>query len=107
MIETINVDSDVNKDWQKFVGAQKEKDISYLIREEKLKDEETRKIIDNSFRDGVFKTIDTDIDRLMPTVSRFGGGGNRDVKKKNIIEKLMSFFDKYFGLFNLNDDTDN
>jgi type I restriction enzyme R subunit len=33
----------------------------------------------------------------MPPVSRFGGG-NRVVKKQGIIEKLMLFFEKYFGL---------
>jgi type I restriction enzyme R subunit len=32
----------------------------------------------------------------MPPVSRFGGG--RAVKKQGIIEKLLKFFEKYFGL---------
>jgi type I restriction enzyme R subunit len=36
---------------------------------------EIRKLMDNSFRDEVLKTTDTDIDRIMPPVSRFGGGG--------------------------------
>lgn len=97
-IETINADSDVNRDWQKFVREQKEKDLVALIAEERLKEEETRKFIDNSFRDGILKTTGTDIDGLMPAVSRFGGGGDRDAKKKNIIEKLIAFFEKYFGI---------
>jgi type I restriction enzyme R subunit len=33
----------------------------------------------------------------MPPVSRFGGG-NRAVLKQSVIEKLMAFFEKYFGL---------
>ena len=69
-----------------------------MITEEKLKPEETRKFVENAFRDGVLKTTGTDVDRLMPPVSRFGGGGSRDKKKQAVIEKLKRFFEKYFGL---------
>jgi len=96
-IHTINASTVVDEDWRKFVIEQKETDLTTLIEEEKLKQEETRKFINNSFRDGALKTTGTDIDRIMPPVSRFGGG-NRVVKKQGIIEKLMQFFEKYFGL---------
>ena len=43
------------------------------------------------------KTTGTDVDRILPPVSRFGGG-NRAAKKDGIIAKLQAFFDKYFGL---------
>lgn len=33
----------------------------------------------------------------MPPVSRFGGG-NRTVKKQGVIDKLKSFFEKFFGV---------
>lgn len=49
-IETINTESDINADWQKFVEEQKEIDIMSLIKEEKLKPEETKKLMDNAFR---------------------------------------------------------
>ena len=50
-----------------------------------------------ALRDGALKTTGTDIDKIMPPVSRFGGGG-RAKKKQKVIEKLKSFFEKYFGL---------
>ena len=96
-IATINTQTDVNSDWRKFVLEQKETDLTALIAEEKLKEEETRKYIDNAFRDGGIKTTGTDIDKLMPPTSRFGGG-NRANKKQGIIDKLMAFFEKYFGV---------
>lgn len=99
-IETINTSSDVNGDWQKFVQEQKEADIQELIQEEKLKPEETKKLMENAFRDGVLKTTGTDVDKILPPVSRFGGGGSRDKKKQTVINKLRSFFEKYFGLIN-------
>ncbi len=96
-IHTINASTVVDEDWRKFVIEQKETDLTALIEEEKLKQEETRKFINNSFRDGSLKTTGTDIDRIMPPVSRFGGG-NRAAKKQSVIERLMQFFEKYFGL---------
>lgn len=95
-IHTVNADTEVDSDWHKFVLEQKEADVSTLIKEEGLKPEETKKFMDNSFRDGILKTTGTDIDRIMPPVSRFGGG--RATKKQGIIERLTRFFEKYFGL---------
>lgn len=97
-IATINTSTDVNADWQKFVKKQRQEDMEQLIAEEKLKPAETEKFMENSFRDGMLKTTGTDIDKLMPPVSRFGGGGLRDKKKQGIIAKLKAFFEKYFGL---------
>ena len=96
-INTINADSVVERDWQKFVREQQESDLTALIAEEKLKPAETRKFITNAFRDGSIKTTGTDIDKIMPPVSRFGGGGRAE-KKQTVIDKLKSFFEKYFGL---------
>ena len=96
-IASINADTDVSRDWLKFVKEQKESDLDELIAGEKLKADETRRFMDNAFRDGLLKTTGTDIDKLMPPVSRFGGG-NRAEKKQGIIDKMLKFFEKYFGL---------
>lgn len=64
---------------------------------QKLKPEETKKFVDSSFRDGAMKTTGTDIDKILPPVSRFGAG-NRSAKKQGVIQKLTAFFEKYLGL---------
>lgn len=101
LIETfiagINDVEDVLTEWHHFVAEEKEKELSAIIKEEKLKEEETRKFIANAFRNGEMKTTGTDIDKLMPPVSRFGGG-NRAEKKRGIIEKLKGFFERFFGI---------
>ena len=96
-IDRVNSSKNVTDDFKKFVREEKEKDLEKVIEEEKLKPEETKKFIDNSLRDGTLKTTGTDIDKLFPPVSRFGGG-NRIEKKLGVIEKLKGFFDKYLGL---------
>ena len=98
-LSRINAQTEVDGDWKKFVDEQKENDLVVIIEEEKLKMEETHKFIDNSFRDGVLKTTGTDIDVIMPAVSRFGGG-NRAEKKKRVIDRLMAYYEKYVELVN-------
>ncbi len=95
-IAGVNDVDDVMLEWKAFVAEQKEKELAALIAGEKLKDEETRKFIDYSFRDGVMKTTGTDIDKIMPPMSRFGGG--REEKKESIINKLLAFFERFFGI---------
>ena len=101
LIETfiagINDVSDVMLEWRTFVAEEKERQLVAIIQEENLKDDETRRFMESSFRDGSVKTTCTDIDRLMPPISRFGGG-NRAEKKQTIIEKLKGFFDRFFGI---------
>ena len=96
-IAGINEVDDVINEWNSFVAEEKEKDLNELIEEEHLKPEETKKFIFNAFKDGEIKETGTDIDRLMPPVSRFGGSG-REKKKQIVIDKLKTFFEKYFGL---------
>lgn len=96
-IAGINDVDDVMIEWHEFVSEKKEKELVQIISQEGLKDSETRKFVDYSFRDGNMKTTGTDIDKIMPAMSRFGGG-NREIKKKNIIEKLLAFFEKFFGI---------
>lgn len=101
LIETfiagINDVDDVMIEWQNFVVKQREEDLNTIITEENLKPEETRKFLDNSFREGGIKEVGTDLDKIMPPVSRFGGG-NRTQKKQSVLSKLKAFFEKYFGI---------
>ncbi|MDE6016975.1 MAG: type I restriction endonuclease subunit R [Acetatifactor sp.] len=99
-LSRINAQTEVDGDWKKFVDEQRENDLAVIIEEEKLKPEETHKFIENSFRDGVLKTTGTDIDVIMPAVSRFGGG-NRAEKKKRVIDRLMAYYEKYVELVSI------
>ncbi|MBD5497086.1 MAG: type I restriction endonuclease subunit R [Lachnospiraceae bacterium] len=96
-LSRINAQTEVDGDWKKFVDEQRENDLAVIIAEEKLKAEETHKFMENSFRDGMLKTTGTDIDAIMPAVSRFGGG-NRAEKKKRVIDRLMAYYEKYVEL---------
>ena len=96
-IADINDVEDVMTEWHSYVAKKREEELVQIIKEEKLKEDATRKFIENAFRDGEIKTTGTDIDRLMPPISRFGGG-DRTTKKQGVIEKFKSFFEKFFGV---------
>ena len=95
----INEVDDVLVEWQDYVVQQREHDLEVLIESERLKPDETRKFIENAFRDGEIKTTGTDIDKLLPPVSRFGGG-NRAEMKKGVIDRLMAYFERFYGMTN-------
>ncbi len=97
-IGSVNADTDVEQSWKDFVRQQKAEDLKKLIESENLRPEETERFIESSFRDGQVRTTGTDIDKILPPMSRFGGSGNRQEKKKTVVEKLQTFFERYFGL---------
>lgn len=96
-ISSVNAGTDVDRRWREYVQRRKAEDLNEIIESEHLKPEETEKFIESSFRDGQVRTTGTDIDKILPPMSRFGGG-NRQEKKKSVIEKIQSFFERYFGL---------
>jgi type I restriction enzyme R subunit len=95
-IERVNASSLGKGDWQYFVRESKEEDLAALIAAEKLKDEDARRFLDKTFRDGALKTTGTDIDRILPPMSRFEG--DRAAVKQAIVDRLAEFFEKYVGL---------
>ncbi len=100
LIETfiagINDVDDVLLEWSSFVAEEKEKQLRTIIEEENLNEAETRKFLEDSFRNGEIRTTGTDIDKIMPPVTRFGGA--RTKKKQTVIEKLKAFFERFFGI---------
>lgn len=100
-IAQMTVKTDVDRDWIEFVKYQRDRDLEQLINEERLKPDEARKYVSNAFRDGEIKTTGTDIDKILPPISRFSGSVNRTDKKQTVIVKLKTFFEKYFGLIQI------
>ena len=96
-LNTVNVDSEIDDDWKKFVEEKKAEELDEIIKSENLKVDETKHFVEQCFENGQLRTNGTVIDELMPPVRRFGGG-NRAQKKLNIIDKLSQFFEKFLGV---------
>ena len=96
-VGSVSAGTDVEQDWLAYVRRRKAEDLRELVESERLRPEETEKFVESAFKEGQVRTTGTDIDRLLPPMSRFDGGDRRE-KKRTVIAKLQAFFDRYFGL---------
>lgn len=98
-INSVNNANDVINEWNRYIATRREEDLTDIIDSEKLKPEETRRYIERAFEVGEIRETGTEVDNLLPPMSRFGGGGNaRAVKKATVIEKFKEFLEKYMGI---------
>ena len=95
-IQGLNELGNVPEDWQNFVQESRERELRAIIAEENLNEQETRRFMARVFRDGGMKTTGTDLDKMLPPMSRFGG--RRAAKKEAVIAKLTAFYEKYKGI---------
>lgn len=89
---------DVYQQWKDYVRQQRDVELDNIIKSENLKEDETKALMTNALRDRTLKTTGTEFDAIMPPMRRFGGGGDRVAKKQSVIEKLIAFFEKIFGV---------
>ena len=87
----------ISEEWHKFVNEEKERELLSIIETENLKHDEVIKFINNAFNDGAIRETGTDIDKILPPISRFTGGNRAEIKQ-TVISKLQDFFEKYFGI---------
>jgi len=85
--------------WEKFVPLKKEEKLAKIIKEENLKNVETREFVEGAFRAGELRETGTEFAALLPSMSIFGSAAKqRDAKKARVFSALKKFFDMFYGL---------
>jgi type I restriction enzyme R subunit len=97
-INSLNTNTSVDDDWRTFVNAKKVEELNEIIADEGLDHDETYRFIDNAFRDGVVQSTGTAISKILPPVSRFSADNSRGKKRETVLDKLTSFFNKFFDI---------
>ncbi len=97
-IQSLTPNADIDDFWQEFVNSAKVEELESIITEEKLNREETFKFIENAFRDGFIQSTGTAIGKILPPVSMFTPSGERTKKKESVLEKLKTFFGKFWDI---------
>ncbi len=97
-IASLDINSVVEDDWQKFVEKKKIDELERIIEHENLDHDETYKFVRNAFRNGNVSSTGTAIAKILPPVSRFSPGGDRTKKRENVLDKLVSFFERFFDI---------
>ena len=90
---------DIDKEWSDYIAKEREAELSSIIKDERLKPEETKKFIDQAFEDGYVTSTGLAITNVLPPMPLFGGGkANREKKKETVLTKLTGFFNKFFNV---------
>jgi type I restriction enzyme R subunit len=98
-ITSLDVHSIVDEDWQKFVEERRIEELDRIIESENLDREATYKFIKNAFRDGNIATTGIAITKIMVNrPSRFAPDGGYGKKRESVLNKLASFFERFFDI---------
>ena len=85
--------------WSEYVEQKYNHDLAQLVQSEGLNDSLTRKFMEKSFSAGEVSELGTDINDLMPRMSRFGAAAQaRAEKKSRIVESMRNMFNEFAGL---------
>ena len=97
-IASLDIQSVVDDDWQKFVEKKKIEELEQIIKKENLNHNETYNFVKNAFRDGNIATTGTAITKVLPPISMFRPEGARARKRETVLEKLTKFFERFFNI---------
>lgn len=97
-IESLDIHSVVDNDWQSFVEGKKIEELETIIKNEKLDHDATYAFIKSAFQSGTVVTTGTAISKILPPVSRFSPTGERGKLRENVIDILTKFFERFFGI---------
>jgi len=97
-VSRVTVDGAIDDEWQVFVAARREAELDAIIAAESLRADATRAFVETAFRDGALRTTGTAITKVLPPASRFSEDGGHGEKKQRVVEKLGTYFERFFGL---------
>ena len=98
-IASLTPGNDVHDQWSEYVRDSQQQEIEKIISEENLKREKALDFIAQSFNAGEIKESGTAIAEILPSMGLFGNAGaKRAEKKKNVIQRLKDFFDRFYDI---------
>ncbi|AQP48484.1 DEAD/DEAH box helicase [Tessaracoccus aquimaris] len=97
-VDQVSIGTSVDDQWQSYVEQRRQTELEEIIADENLKPDETHVFVEAAFRDGSLRTTGTAITRILPPVSRFAPSAGHGEKKQRVIDRLGSFFERFFGL---------
>ncbi|MFA7056647.1 MAG: type I restriction endonuclease subunit R [Candidatus Cloacimonadales bacterium] len=97
-VDSASASREVDIQWEAYILQKKKEELETIIAEENLKAQETKKFVENAFRDGGIPEAGTTITKILPSTTRFTKDKLYSKKKRSVIDKLKLFFDRFFGM---------
>jgi len=99
-IESINAESDVDKEWREYVNERKRTEYEALIEEEHLKHDKAIDFIEMAFNRGYVPEGGLELNGIMPPINPFDKNADRQGKVEKVLARLKAFFNKYYEIAN-------
>lgn len=87
--------ADVGEKWEEYIESEKRRQLDTIIREERLKAQETREFVKRAFMDGYVTETGTGIAQILPPTNPFLPDSGE--KKRTVIERLKAFLSKFLN----------
>ncbi len=97
-VESVSTNDAVDSEWAAFIATKKAEELDQIIADESLNADETKAFVHNAFRDGAITVTGTAITKILPPASRFDKNNGHAVKKQAVLDRLSTFFERYFSL---------
>ncbi len=85
--------------FEEFIRTQQEKELSIIINEEQLQEQGAKDFIKNAFNIGIFQTLGTALDNVLPKISLFATSKAQEQannqRRQRAISKLELHFERY------------
>ncbi|MGY1651775.1 type I restriction endonuclease subunit R [Geodermatophilus sp. SYSU D01119] len=97
-VDRVSASGEIDEEWRTYVETKRTDELNAIISDEGLKPEETRAFVEHAFRDGAIPSTGTAVTKILPPVSRFAPDGGHGEKKRRVLARLGTFFERFFGL---------
>ncbi|MDL0146859.1 type I restriction endonuclease subunit R [Campylobacter felis] len=98
-IQSLNPQSDVEKDFSTYINARKNESLETIITELKLKPEKTRAFIQDAFERRELRDYGQAFGDILPPSPLFGKGAEQThIVRSQALQKLQAFFELFSGL---------
>lgn len=101
-VKAITPTSNVDNDWNTFVHTRLQEEMQSIINAEHLNKEKARTYIKNCFNEGYVKIAGTEVANILPPSNPFRAESKYEYKKQNVIEKIKTFFNRFYDLVGSN-----
>lgn len=99
-VDALSPKSDVADDWMEYVNRKKREEFAALVAEEHLKPAEATEFIETAFLRGYVPEGGLELNGILPPINPFDPAANRQGKLRQVLEKLKTFFLKYYDVAN-------
>ena len=86
---------DMGTEWEQYIEQEKREQLDAIIKEERLKPQETQVFMQRAFQDGYVTETGTGIAKILPPVNPFLPESGE--KKQTVIDKLKAYLNKFLN----------